>query len=881
MSRPRDPQAHAGDRPPQTSASPEPRQLTTAEAATRLEVTERTVRRAIARGDLPAVKHGGAFRVLERDVEAYAARGQRGAPATGSAPPRYLPEQLLAERSAVNASFIARAGVQDDLTALLLNPDAHIVTLTGPGGVGKSRLAMMAADTVGHLFPHGVTYVPLAAITDPRLVLPAIAGALWVQEAAGHDLAQQVAAVLHTTRRLIVLDNFEQILPAAPVVAWLAAVAPESAILVTSRAPLRVRGERELPVPTMPIAAATASPAEVLASESGRLFVDRAREHQPGFTLDATTAPLVAVICGQLDGLPLAIELAAARVKVLDLARLQQQLTHRLPLLTAGPADAPHRHSTMRDAIAWSYELLSPAEQRVFRQLAICAGGCTLDASMALVDTAAQGSLDIAALDHMAALVDHSLLVVSPGLDGQLRYGMLETIREFGIGQLSEPEQTATNAAHARFFLDLAWRLRPLITTRATQAPMSLLAADLDNIRAALSWLEEAGPAPAFARLVAATYIFMFAGGHFEEGAAWLARALAQAEQADLPPLERAMLQVAAAELLMVRGDHEQAIAAFAQILPQTRADGSPFDLANALISYGVAEVYAGHHAAGATHLEEALALAPQIADATLQAAVAARAQANLSVAARADGALEASATWGEAALRRCRAAGLELAECRILIDLGDIARDQGYYTHAIARYQAALQRSDGQGELRLIADALSGIASALTARGADALALPLFAMAASMRERTGYHLLLPTDLDRHERDTATAIARLGPAAAADTLAAWREQPFDASLRLALSVSPEDDERPAQHDVDTPPIDLTPREEDVLQLLLDSRTDREIANLLYLSPRTVSWHVRHILDKLGAASRRDAIARARQAGLPAPAASRAGRTPRP
>jgi DNA-binding CsgD family transcriptional regulator len=214
----------------------------------------------------------------------------------------------------------------------------------------------------------------------------------------------------------------------------------------------------------------------------------------------------------------------------------------------------------------------------------------------------------------------------------------------------------------------------------------------------------------------------------------------------------------------------------------------------------------------------------------------------------------------------------LELAEARILIDLGDIARDQGYFTHAIAQYQAFLVRFDERGEVRLLPDALGGIASALAGGGYDEVALPLFDTASRLRERAGYHLLLPTDLSRHEQEMAAATDRLGAEVAADILHFWREQPFASLLRLALSVAPDDDERPG--DVE-PAIDFTLREQEVLALLLQSLTDREIASALHVSPRTVNWHVRRILGKLGTTSRRDAIARARRAAPPAPPLARA------
>jgi excisionase family DNA binding protein len=846
------------------------------EAAALLNVTERTVRRAISRGDLPASKSGGVYRVREQDIAAYAGRLQPEATPGRPSRARYLPAQLLAEHAAANSSYIARQALQADLTARLLDPRVRIVTLTGPGGAGKTRLAMTAANEIASQFPDGVTFVPLAAIFNSTLVAPAIATALRVREAAGRDLTHLVAAALSGTRRLIVLDNFEQILSAAPLVSWMASIAPECTFLITSRAPLHVRGEQELPVPPMPVAAPGATPEEVLASEAGQLFVARVQEHVPSFTLTPENAPLVADICAELDGLPLAIELAATRVKMLGLQHLRQQLHRRLHLLSAGPADAPLRHSTMRNAIAWSYDLLGEEEQRVFRQLSVCVGGCSLDASLTLSnvtleDLAEPDTLgaepEVAALDHMATLVDHNLLTVKPGLDGALRYGMLETIREFGVTHLSPDEQERARGTHARFFLDLAWNLRPLIISRATNAPMIALAADLENIRAALDWLERNGPVADFARLVAATYIFMFAGGHFAEGVTWLQRAQAKIEA--MPDREKALVQVAAAEHLMIIGQHDKATAAFADILPMVRAAGDEFDIANALISSGVAHVYNSAYTTGEAELREARDVAGRIHDRQVQAAIAARAEANLSVAARAQGNLAEAVRLGEAALQRCRGAGLELAESRILLDLGDIARAQGNHLHAIARYQAYLRLYDQRGEIRTLPDALGGIASALAASGNDEIALPLFDAASRLRERTGYHMLLPKDAARNEQEIAAVTARLGAAVASNILEAWRDQPMDALLQLALSVA-SDEEQPGEA---LPPLELTRREEDVLVQLRQGLTDREIADALHISPRTVSWHVHHLLEKLGASSRRDAIARARQLRLPTSAAT--------
>jgi excisionase family DNA binding protein len=839
--------------PPQASRS-----LSTSEAAAELDITERTVRRAIARGELAAVRRGGGYRIDSQELARYAAHAEQHAVPRPAARVTLLPlpDQAFAPLPAPLSSFIGRVAEQAALTALLADPAARLITLTGPGGVGKTRLAITAAASVREHFPDGIVFVALATVFHPDYVVPAIAEALGLQEIAGRDRRAQVHAFLRANRLLLVLDNFEQILAAAPEVARLAAEAPDLTILITSRAPLRVGGERELPVSPMALAREAASLDELAASDAGQLFVARAREHDPSFTLDAASVPHVADICAQLDGLPLAIELAAARAKVLPPRQLRAQLQQRLPLLTGGPRDAPHRHATMRNAIAWSYDLLTPEEQRVFRRLSVFVGGSTLDAATWVSNGAAP-------LDLLGTLIDQSLLVRETGLDGEPRYRMLETIREYGLDRLETRDEASVRSAHARYFLDLAWQLRSLANTRATHAPLDRFAADEDNVRAALGWLDAHGEPADFVRMVVACYTFLFARSHFREAEDWLERALAKSILA--ADADRVRLLIGSAELLMVKGQFSRADAAFAETLPLVREMGDPLDLTMALISSGAVLNYDGRYAAGEAHLSEALSRTEAIDDATLRAAVATRALANLSVSARGQGDFDAAAARGEEALRLCHEFGLDLAETRILMDLGDIARDQGDYRLAATRYLACLDKNGNRVEMRLVADVLSGMASIATAWGQHRDAFLLFGAATALREQMRFGMLLLADVATLDRDLAVSRAALGDQEVAAIVREGQALALADAIAIAAAVTPPYTTMLASGDGSRSA--LTPRERDVLRLLAESRTDREIAEALYLSPRTVSWHVSTILAKLGATSRRDAIAQVRLDGL--------------
>ena len=413
------------------------------------------------------------------------------------------------------------------VAALLAAPTIRLLTLTGPGGTGKTRLALAVAERVAPQFPDGVVFVSLAPLADPALVASAIAEQLGVRERAEQTLRDALVTHLAGKRLLLVLDNFEHLLPAAPLVAALLGACPALRVLTTSRAALHLSGEHLYPV--SPLALPDAGPLppleELGQTAAVRLFVERVRAVKPDFALSEANAPAVVEIVRRLDGLPLALELVAARARVLSPAALLARLDRRLPLLTGGAQDLPDRQRTLRETIAWSYDLLRPDEQALFRRLGVFAGGCTLEAA----ETVANLDEPFDVLEGMTALLDASLLQ-SEEQDGEPRYTMLETIREFALERLSESgEEPATRDRHARFFRDLAERAGPDIVETGDPTLLDVIEREHDNLRAALAWSRETGDHDTLLRLAGALAFFWYYRGYLNEGQRWLDQALADA----------------------------------------------------------------------------------------------------------------------------------------------------------------------------------------------------------------------------------------------------------------------------------------------------------------------------------------------------------------
>jgi predicted ATPase/DNA-binding XRE family transcriptional regulator len=700
----------------------------------------------------------------------------RAAPRTiGRSAPRS--ERGIVRLPAPLAPLIGRHQERKALEALMRDGTARLVTLTGPGGVGKTRLALAVAERLAEEFRDGGIFIDLAPLQNSALLVAHVATTFGLRETSGRALTDVVLDYLRDREMLLVLDNFEHLLPAAPVVAHLLAACPLVTAIVTSRAPLRVRGEREYPVSVLrlPTPEETRDLEMLATTEAVAFFLDRLRAIRPDFVLSPDNAATVIAICQRLDGLPLALELAAARTKVLPLPFLSARLEARLPLLTAGTRDAPVRQRTLRDAIAWSYGLLGPEERLLFHRLSVFAGGWTIEAAEAVTNR--EGELDV--LEGLAALTNWNLVQMHDH-SSEPRYGMLETIHEFALERLvASGEETHLRHSHAAYFLSLAERGKPHLYSGDQRAWLRRLETEHPNFRAVLAMLAASGNHETLLRLAADLGLFWWRCGHLAEGRAHLERALAGAIA---PTPQRAEALLGIGRIVTSQGDRSAADTWLNQSEELASTLNVPALLWQAMFQRGVVAEFGGDGDRAASLYESALAVASELND-PQAAGVALYA---LSELAYARGDLETAERQSEEAVALLRTAGDEFVLSLVLANVGAVALARGDPSRATMVYLEALDLVLGIDIDLAAASVLVGFAALAVARGDYVAAARLLGAAeskleASHQERAANHVL-------HAQTTQAVHAALGNEAFARAREAGHSLPSEDATNLPRTL---------------------------------------------------------------------------------------------
>jgi predicted ATPase/transcriptional regulator with XRE-family HTH domain len=773
----------------------------------------------------------------------------RGGLAADMPPGHRRPAPAPAAIDTLPMPLTALVGREQELPSIctaLRQADVRLLTLTGAGGIGKTRLAIQVAADLRDDFVDGVVFVALDALREPGLVPSAIARALALFEEGGGDLWAGIVECLREKRLLLLLDNAEQVVAAAPLVVELLAACPGLKVLATSRAALHVRGEREVVVPPLALPgaargahASTSRPGvldgcdddrETTAAPAVALFIERALAVRPNLAIDRHTTATIAAICARLDGLPLAIELAAARVRLLSPEALLARLNRRLELLSDGPRDLPARQQTLRGTIAWSYDLLEPREKRLFARLAIFAGTWSLEAAEAICADS-EGADAIWVLEGLHSLVDKSLMFQEraeerPGMaPGDDRFKMLATIRDYALELLAASGELAAVARrHAAYYCVLVEQAEPLLRGASQVAWFACLADDHDNVRGALRWSLEAGEAETGLRIAACLWAFWYVRGDWTEALSWLEQFLAQPAPADTAQARRLRARAlnGASRIAIQQGSYERAVAHAEESLMLYRELDEPTGIANTLINLGQVAGRRGDYTRATSLFDESLTLLRplgdrwRIAHALENRGRTARLQGDDSRAAEllqeslalfrqtgdrwgiglalhslGDVAREAGdfgravQLYGESLAAR-RELGNKQGIAAALAHLGYVARARGEYEQALAVYEESLALLYGLGDRVGIAQCLEGMAYTVCAQGQAGRAARLLGAAAALRDIVGAPLP-HRERAMHNRDVATTLTALGDRGYAEGWAAGRGLPLDETISYALS----------------------------------------------------------------------------------------------
>ena len=731
----------------------------------------------------------------------------------------------------------------------------RLLTLVGVGGCGKTRLALRVATDLAALYPDGVWLVELASLSDPELVPQAVAEALGVREQPGRPLVESVADYLRGEKALLVLDNCEHLVDAvAHLVDFLLTSCPPLKVLATSREPLGVEGE--VLVSVAPLSVPTGLPtetSEIGSYDSVRLFVERTRMRLPGFSLTQENATAAAEVCKRLEGIPLAIELAAARMGMLATEQVAQRLEDSLGLLSAGPRTASPRQRTMRAAIGWSHGLLSAREKEMFGRLSVFAGGFTLEVAEAVCLGGAIEESEV--LDLLSGLVNKSLVVAEASGEGRVRYRMLEPVRHYAGEILEESEKAGkVRDRHAAFYLALAERAEPQLKGRGQVEWLERLEADNDNLRTAIAWLLEKGKVEAAVRMAWALWVFWLIHGHQGEGRRWIEEALAKGENLTLHARAKALWVQASTYYGLANPERLERISEEAATL--FREVGDKPSLAYPVALKATVMMQRGDAERAIRLFKEAFDLDPKKDDKWgMSGGLGHLGSIYLGL-----GDYEQAERYFAEGLALSREIGNRLAASTALYGLAAAAQGQGDLERAADLYAEGLKSSAEAGNKANIAYGLEGLAQVAMARAETERAAQLFGAAESSLEAAGGALYAyAQDRSLHDQAVDAIRTRLGEAIFS---AAWTKgvsMSLDEAVEYGLSAKepapPESPTVPQQPPTDARPVALTRRQEEIALLIAQGLTNRQIASELSISEYTVANHVAKILKKLKLNSR--------------------------